>query len=94
MASASRSLDILGTRKLPFLTRRNYLYEFRHLLCWSILAGLVEGQFASVLVSKTFHGSPLLIAIASATPFAAYVFSLAWGMLCVGRPKVGLSVRF
>ncbi|MFH1110881.1 MAG: MFS transporter [Planctomycetota bacterium] len=92
--SVSRSLDILGIRKLPFLTRRNYLYEFRHLLCWSILAGLVEGQFASVIVSRTFHGSPLLIAIASATPFAAYVFSLAWGMLCVGRPKVRLSVWF
>lgn len=92
--SDSRSLDILGIRMLPFLTRRNYLYEFRHLFCWSILAGLVEGQFASVIVSKTFHGSPLLIAIASATPFAAYVFSLAWGMLCVGRPKVRLSVWF
>ncbi len=92
--SDSRSLDILGIRKLPFLTRRNYFYEFRHLLCWSILAGLVEGQFASVIVSKTFHGSPLLIAIASATPFAAYVFSLAWGLLCVGRPKIRLSVWF
>jgi len=92
--SDSRSLDILGIRKLPFLTRRNYLYEFRHLLSWSVLAGLVEGQFASVIVSKTFHGGPLLIAIASASPFAAYVFSLAWGMLCVGRRKIGLSVRF
>jgi hypothetical protein len=94
VVSGSRSFDILGIRKLPFLTRRNYLYEFRHLLCWSILAGLVEGQFASVIVSRTFHGSPLLIAIASATPFAAYIFSLAWGMLCVGRPKVRLSVWF
>jgi len=92
--SHSRSLDILGIRKLPFLTRRNYLYEFRHLICWGVLAGLIEGQFASVIVSRTFHGSPLLIAIASASPFAAYVFSLAWGMLCVGRCKIGLSVRF
>lgn len=55
---------------------------------------MVEGQFASVIVSKTFHGGPALIAIATATPFAAYVFSLVWGMLCVGRAKIRLAVFF
>jgi len=92
--SYSRSLDICGIRKLPFSTRRNYTYELQHLLSWSILAGLVEGQFASVVVSKTFHAGTLLIAVATATPFAAYVFSMVWGMLCVGRPKVRLAVGF
>ncbi|MDO8630716.1 MAG: hypothetical protein Q7R41_09500 [Phycisphaerales bacterium] len=85
-------MDVLGVRKLPFITRRNFVYEFVHLLPWSVLAGLVEGQFAGVVVSKTFHGSSLLIAIAAAMPYAAYVTSLFWGMLCVGRPKVRLSV--
>ncbi len=94
VVSDSRSHDILGIRKLPFFTRRNYLYEFEHLLSWSILAGVVEGQFASVIVSKTFHAGPFLIAVATATPFAAYVFSMIWGMLCVGRPKVRLAVMF
>lgn len=92
--SDSRSFDICGIRKLPFSTRRNYTYELQHLLSWSILAGLVEGQFASVVVSKTFHAGPFLIAVATATPFAAYVFSMVWGMLCVGRPKVRLAVGF
>jgi len=92
--SETRSLDICSIRKLPFSTRRNYTYELQHLLFWSILAGLVEGQFASVVVSKTFHAGPFLIAIATATPFAAYVFSMIWGMLCVGRPKVRLAVGF
>ncbi len=87
-------MDVLALRRLPFLTRRNYYYELKHLLPWSALAGLVEGQFSSVVVSKTFHGSDFLIAVASATPFAAYVFSLVWGMLCVGRPKVRLLVLF
>ncbi len=88
------TLDLLGVRALPFSTRRNYYYEFKHLLLWSVLAGLVEGQFASVVVSKTFHGSELLIAIATATPIAAHVFSLLWGMLCIGRPKVRLAILF
>jgi MFS family permease len=87
-------LDILGVRSLPFTTRRNYFYEFKHLLPWSVLAGLVEGQFASVVVAKTFHGGSLLIAVATATPFAAYVSSLVWGMLCVGRRKLRLSILF
>jgi len=87
-------LDLLGVRSLPFSTRRNYFYEFQHLLLWSVCAGLVEGQFASVVVSKTFDGSERLIAIASATPIAAHVFSLFWGMLCVGRPKVRLAILF
>ncbi len=87
-------MDLLGVRTLPFLTRRNYYYEFIQLIPWSILAGLVEGQFASVVVSKTFAGSALLIAIASATPMAAFLFSVVWGMLCVGRRKIRLAILF
>ncbi|MGB2986567.1 MAG: MFS transporter [Phycisphaerae bacterium] len=87
-------MDLLGVRTLPFLTRRNYYYEFKHIMPWSMLAGLVEGMFASVVVAKTFHGSPLLIAIATTTPVAAYMFSLIWGMLCIGRPKIRLFMLF
>ena len=61
-----------------------------HLLPWSVLAGLVEGHFASIIVAKTFNGSERLIAIAAATPAAAFLFSLFWGMLCAGRPKIRL----
>lgn len=85
-------MDVLGVGKLPFMARRNFVKEFVHLLPWSVLAGIVEGQFASVVVSKSFHGSGLLIAVAAAMPYAAYVTSLFWGMLCVGRPKIRLSV--
>ncbi len=85
-------MDLIGARKLPFLARRNFVFEFVHLLPWSLLAGLVEGQFASVIVSKSFRGSSFLIATAAAMPYAAYVSSLFWGMLCVGRPKVRLAV--
>ena len=83
-------MDLLGVRSLPFLSRRNYFYEFQHLLLWSALAGLIEGQFASIVVAKTFGGGKLLITIATTTPAACYIFSLFWGMLCVGRPKVRL----
>ena len=87
-------MDLLGVGRLPFFTRRNFYYEFKHLLPWSVFAGVVEGQFAAVVVSKAFHGGEMLIAVATATPFAAFVLSLIWGMLCVGRPKIRLAVFF
>ncbi len=79
---------------VPFLARRNYYYEFKQIVPWSVVAGLVEGQFASVVVSKTFNGSPLEIAIAASTPVAAMMSSLIWGMLCIGRPKIRLLTVF
>lgn len=76
------------------MARYNFWAEFRHMFIWAVLAGLIEGQFASVVVSKTFQGNDLLIAIATATPFAAQMFGLPWGMLCVGRRKVRLATWF
>lgn len=87
-------MDWLAVRSLPFLARRNYYYEVKYLIPWSIFAGLIEGQFASVVVSRSFGASELLIAVASATPVAALLFSLVWGMLCIGRPKVRLLTIF
>lgn len=87
-------MDLLKVRTLPYLSRRNYYYEFWQLIPWSMLAGLVEGQFGSVVVSRTFNGSELLIAIATATPVAAMMSSLLWGMLCIGRRKVRLTAIF
>jgi len=81
-------------RSLPFLSRRNYHYELRQIIAWSILAGLVEGNFGSVVVAKSFHGGEWLIAIATATPVAAFLSSLVWGLLCVGRPKLRLLTFF
>jgi len=87
-------LDLIGVRSFPFLTRLNYCREFKQLIPWSVMAGLVEGQFASVIVSKTFGGSELMISIATATPVAALMFSLVWGMLCIGRRKIPLAMIF
>ena len=87
-------MDLFSVRTLPFLARRNYYYEFLHLIPWSVFAGLVEGQFASIVVAKSFHANEFLIAVASATPVAALLFSLVWGMLCIGRPKVRLLTLF
>lgn len=87
-------MDLLGIGRLPFLTRRNFRNELQHLLFWSVFVGVVEGQFASVVVAKTFAAGDLLIAVATATPFAANIMSLAWGMLCIGRPKIRLATTF
>jgi len=87
-------VDLLGVRTVPFLARRNYVFELDHMVLWSVLAGLLEGQFAAVVVARTFHGSESQIAVATATPTAANLFSLVWGLLCVGRPKIRLATAF
>ncbi|MCH7793280.1 MAG: hypothetical protein IID31_13495, partial [Planctomycetes bacterium] len=87
-------MDLLGARSLPFLSRRNYHYECIHLVPWGVLVGMVEGNIASIVVANTFNGSDFLIATASATPIGSLLFSLAWGMLCAGRPKLRLVTLF
>lgn len=81
-------MDIFGVRRAPFLARRNFHYEIRHLLAWGVVAGVVEGNFASVVAAKTFHGSNLLVLAAATTPVASHLASLLWGMLAIGRPKI------
>jgi len=51
-------LDLLGVGRLPFLSRRSYSNEFQHLLVWSVFAGVVEGQFASLWESVTIDDMP------------------------------------
>ncbi len=84
-------MDVLAIRRLPYLTRRNFYYEFLHLIPWGFLAGAIEGNISAVVVAKTFHAGDTLIATASATPIAALLFNVVWGMLCVGRPKLRLA---
>ena len=83
-------MDLFGARRVPFLSRRNYLCEMQHILGWGVIAGLVEGHFAAVVVAKTFGGGETLITVAVTTPVAAHIASMLWGMLSVGRPKVSL----
>ena len=45
-------LDLLGSRSLPFLSRRNYRIEFYHLLFWGVVAGVIEGNIGSIVVAK------------------------------------------
>jgi MFS family permease len=87
-------LDLLRIRNLPFSVRRNFYYEYKHIIPWSVVAGLIEGQFACVVLAQSFQGSPFLIAVAAATPMAARLFSLVWGMLCTGRRKIPLLMGF
>lgn len=81
-------MDLIGVRRVPYMARRNYVIEMRHLFLWGLFAGLVEGTVSAVVVSKTFNGSDLLIAIVQATPAFANLSSLLWGSLLVGRRKL------
>jgi hypothetical protein len=87
-------LDFLGVRSLPYLARRNYYYEFKHLIPWGMMAGMVEGNAASIVVAKTFGGGSMLVAAASATPIGSLLFASVWSVMSVGRPKLRLALIF
>ncbi len=76
------------------MTRRNYRYEFMHLLPWGVLAGLVEGNACAVIVTKTFDAGPWLMTAATATPIGSLLIASVWGMLAAGRPKLRLATMF
>jgi hypothetical protein len=83
-------LDIFGLQRVPFMARRNYLIEVRHLLLWGIFAGMFEGSVSSIVVAKTFDAGPWLITIVMATPMFANLLGLVWGALATGRRKLPL----
>ncbi len=87
-------MDLIGAQSLPYMTRRNYRYEFLHLLPWGVLAGLVEGNACAVIVTKTFGAGPWLMTAATATPIGSLLFASVWGMLAAGRPKLRLATLF
>ncbi len=87
-------MDIIRARRVPFMARRNYVTEVRHLLVWGIFAGLIEGTVSAVVVSKTFNASNLLITVVQATPAFANLVSLVWGAMLVGRRKLPLLLAF
>jgi hypothetical protein len=81
-------LDLFRARSVPYMSRSAYVAEAAHMLPWSLVVGIAEGEVAAVVVAKTFGGSDWLIAIAAAGPLYARLFSLVWGMVCVGRRKL------
>jgi len=85
-------VDWLRVRDLPYMARHNYYYEFVHLLPWGLLVAVVEGNLAANVIARAFSGTDLQVAIASATPPGSLLVSLVWGMWCVGRPKLRLTM--
>jgi hypothetical protein len=81
-------VDLFGVQRVPYMARRNFALELRHLFFWGLFAGLVEGTVSAVVVSKTFGGGNLLITIVQATPAFANLSSLLWGVMLVGRRKL------
>jgi MFS family permease len=87
-------VDLIGSAAVPYMARRPYVIEVKHFLLWGLFAGLVEGTVSAVVVSKTFHGSNLLITVVQATPAFANLVSLIWGAMIVGRKKIPAFLAF
>ncbi len=83
-------MDLLAARRVPYMARRNFVIELRHLVVWGVFAGLIEGTVSGVIVAKTFAASDLLITVVTATPAFANLVSLMWGALLVRRRKLPL----
>jgi hypothetical protein len=75
-------------RRLPYLTRANYLHELRASMTFPLAAAMAEGSFASVVAQKYFGASALLIAVIVAAPMFGNVLALVWADLADRRPKV------
>ena len=80
-------MNILGLERVPYMARRNYLIEVRHMLLWGMFAGMFEGSVSSIVVAKTFNAGPWLITIVMATPMFANLLGLVWGQVATGRRK-------
>lgn len=87
-------MDLIAARHVPYMARRNYLIELRHLLAWGVFAGTFEGSVSSVVAAKTFDADWLLITLIMATPMVANLMGLAWGGLATGRRKLPLFQAF
>lgn len=87
-------MDLFLARGVPYMARRNYLIELKHLLLWGVFIGMFEGAGSSIVVAKTFGGGPWLITVVMAIPTVANVAGLYWGSLAASRPKLPLFFTF
>ncbi len=86
----SLTARLIDLNSVPYLARRNYFVEMRHLALWGIFAGMFEGTVSSIVAAKTFHAGPWLITVVMATPMLANLLGLVWGSIATGRRKLPL----
>ena len=84
-----RFFDFLRFDDLPFMSRRNYVAELRHTLCWGIVTGAVDGSIAGIVASKTFHASETITTIVWALPAIMCILNVLWSVLVRGRRRLG-----
>ncbi len=83
-----RVLDFLRSDDIPAVARPIFRVERCHVALWAMMAALIEGNTASIVVAKTFGGSSWLVTLVWAIPFFANSLSLLWAPLLRGRPRL------
>ena len=58
-----RKTGWFSARRLPYLSRANYLHELRASATFPLAAAMAEGSFASVVAQKYFGASSFLVAV-------------------------------
>lgn len=81
-------LYFLRSDDIPALARPIFRVERCHVTLWAMMAALIEGNTASIVVAKTFGGSSWLVTLVWAIPFFANSLSLLWAPLLRGRPRL------
>lgn len=80
--------SLFRTKDLPETARPHYALEWRHLVGWGILAGVVEGNTSNIVAIKTFGASKLLADVVYVTPMLANVLALSLSAWSRGRPRM------
>jgi hypothetical protein len=72
-------------QNIPTLARSNYRLEWRHILLWGALVGVIEGNVAGIVAKKTFDAPDWLTSVIWALPISVNILNLLWGMVIRGR---------
>lgn len=70
------------------MVRHSYVHELRSAGTYPLAAALAEGAFTSVVATKYFEASPVLIAVITAAPMFGNIAALFWSQMAEQYSKV------
>lgn len=78
---------LLGYRDVPFAIRGIFRREVRHMLCWGVVWGGLNGNFCGYVAARSLHASDAMVATIAASVAVANLLAVWWGALIIRWPK-------